>query len=256
MRLFFSVLISLFVSAVFFFTIKFWGLSQRYIDYNHPFYAEQNKVGAKPLVFQKSNATNLVQNLNSTENLYLDIVITLDQQIAIPLDTTDAKKDYKFRQLNFADKKTPAILLSDYINEIKGKKIILNLIENPVAGPDIILAELKKMGLGRAENFVFTSPYDAQMKDLKEKSPAYLFATTNPEILRIKSMESVYLMEAAVFRSDIVIHPLKFYREMFFTETLLKDLKRRFKRFVNGPIKAEDVSVAEALSPLGIIIQN
>lgn len=248
MRLFLVIIVSFFVSAIFFFTIKFWGLSQRYIDYSHPFYSKVQT----PLIFQKSNAKNLIENLNSNENLYIDIALTLDQQIVMPLESVNTK----FRAENFAKMSQPAALMSDYVNEIKNKRIILNLIENPIAGPDIILAELKKMGLDKAENFVFTSPFDAQMKDLKEKAPAYIFATTSPEILRIKSMESVYLLEASVFRSDIVIHPLNFYKQVFFTETLLNDLKRRFKRFIVGPIPASEAEEARKLNPLGIVIQN
>ncbi len=248
MRLFFSVFISLFVSAVFFFTVKFWGQSQRYIDYNHAFYSNVQA----PLIFEKSTEKTLVENLQSNKNLYLDIAITLDQQIVLPLQSENTK----FRSVNFNDVKSSAVLMSDYATQLNGRRFILNLIENPIAGPDIILNELKKMGFDKENNFVFTSPYDAQMKDLKEKAPAYLFGTTNPEILRIKSMESVYLMEASVFRSDIVIHPINFYREAFFTETLLKDLKRRFKRFIVGPIKPEQIEEAKKLNPLGIIIQN
>jgi hypothetical protein len=248
MRLFFSVFISLFVSSVFFFTIKFWGQSQRYIDYNHAFYANVQT----PLIFEKSSEKTLVENLQSNKNLYLDIAITLDQQIVLPLQSENTK----FRTANFSEIKQTAVLMSDYATQLKGRRFILNLIENPIAGPDILLAELKKMGFDKENNFVFTSPYDAQMKDLKEKAPAYLFGTTNPEILRIKSMESVYLMEASVFRSDIVIHPINFYHEAFFTETLLKDLKRRFKRFIVGPIQTEQIEEAKKLNPLGIIIQN
>ncbi len=248
MRLFMVIIASFIVSAVFFFTIKFWGLSQRYIDYNHPFYSKVET----PLIFQKSNPQNLIDNLNSEKNLYIDIAITLDQQIVMPLDS----KNTKFRAENFAQISQPAALMSDYFNELKNKRVILNLIENPIAGPDILLAELKKMGFEKAENFVFTSPFDAQMKDLKEKAPAYIFATTSPEILRIKSMESVFLLEASVFRSDIVIHPLNFYKQAFFTETLMTDLKRRFKRFIVGPILETEVEAAKKLNPLGIVIQN
>jgi hypothetical protein len=248
MRLFFSVAISLFVSAVFFFTVKFWGLSQRYIDYNHPFYSKVQT----PLMFQKSNSETLIKNLNSKQNLYLDIALTLDQQIVLPLNSINTK----FRSDNFTKLSEPAALLSDYAEQLKDRKIILNLIENPIAGPDIILAELKKMGFEKAENFVFTSPFDAQMKDLKDKAPAYLFATSNPEILRIKAMESVYLMEAAVFRSDIVIHPLKFYNQLFFTDTLRNDLQRRFKRFIVGPVNPKDIEEARKLNPFGIIVQD
>ncbi len=248
MRLFFSVFISLFVSSVFFFTVKFWGQSQRYIDYNHAFYSNIQT----PLVFEKSTEKTLIENLQSNKNLYIDIAITLDQQIVLPLQSENTK----FRSANYNEIKKTAVLMSDYAAQLKGRRLILNLIENPIAGPDIILNELKKMGFDKENNFVFTSPYDAQMKDLKEKAPAYLFGTTNPEILRIKSMESVYLMEASVFRSDIVIHPLNFYHEAFFSETLLKDLKRRFKRFIVGPLKPEQIEDAKKLNPLGIIIQN
>jgi hypothetical protein len=248
MRLFLSVFVSLFVSAIFFFTIKFWGLSQRFIDYSHPFYSKVEE----PLIFKKSNASTLIDNLNSKDNLYIDIAITRDQQIVLPLDSQNTK----FRAEDFAKLSQPAALMSDYAEKLKNRRIILNLIENPIAGPDIILSELKKMGFDKENYFVFTSPFDAQMKDLKEKAPAFLFGTGAPEILRIKSLESVYLIEAAVFRSDIVIHPLHFYKEDFFTNALKQNLKRRYKRFIVGPIDSKQIDAAKNLAPLGIIIQD
>lgn len=255
MRLLMSVIISLLVSVIFFLIAKKWGQSQQYIDYNHPFYAQSGLQPKEPLLFIKSRPENLLKNLNSDQNLYLDIAITKDQKIIIVNDA-DYTPTSKYTHKMLSEIGDRGLLISEYIPLLKNKKIILNIIENPAAGPDIVVYELEKMKMSSGDNFIIISPYEAQMKNLKERAPTYLFGSTAPEILRIKALESVFLIEAATFRADIIIHPLKFYGKTFFTETLQTDMARRFKRIIVGPLDVSEKSSALELKPFGIILND
>ena len=248
MRLFLSIVIALFVSSVFFFTIKFWGLSQHYIDYNHSFYKDVET----PIIFKKPNINNFHALMRSTEPLYLNLAITADDKIVIAFPEVN----FQYRRFRFADLIDQAFLLENQLEFLKNKKIIFNITENAVAGPDIIFTEFQKMQLDKAENFMISSPYEAVTKELKIKAPTWIFGTSTPEILKIKAMESLYLIESAVYRADIIVYPLKYYHHDFYSETLLTDLKRRFKRFIIGPIAEKDLPQAKALNPFGIILET
>ena len=89
------------------------------------------------------------------------------------------------------------------------------------------------------------SPFDVPMKYLKEKQPTYLFGTTQPEILRIKALESIWLIEASTFRADLVVHPELYYNHEFFTDKLRAELQRRFRRFIVGPVAPEQLESAK-----------
>ena len=249
MRLFFSVFVSLFVSAVFFFTIKFWGLSQRYIDYNHPFYSKIQT----PIIFQKSNSKTLMANIQSDQNLYLDIASTIDQKVVIPLkDWTKNRKPLRYSQ--YTDVASDVVLLVDVKDKLAGRKLIFNLFENAQAGHAIFFDELKKMGWEKGENIIVTSPFEAMAKALKDIAPALLFGSTQPEILRLVAMNSMHLIEAVSFRADIVIHPLQIKNQSFYDKDLLAELSRRHKHIIIGPLNAADIPAARQLNPMGIII--
>ena len=83
-----------------------------------------------------------------------------------------------------------------------------------------------------------------------------LFGTTQPEILKLKAMESLHLIEAATMRADVLIYPLTYYKKTFYTEALQTELKRRFKKIIVGPVSATEIEEAKKLNPLGIIVQE
>lgn len=254
MRVIAAIIISLFVSTVVFFTVKFWGLSLPYADYKHPFYDT-----TEVLIFKKPSYANVDQAiLNTTDNLYLDIANTKDQKMVIVPTSNDQSMDHTkdIRNKLYADVEKDVLLLEKYKDHLHNRRIIFNLNENAIAGHLIFTDHVKSLGLEKGENIIVTTPYETLSKTIKELIPTFLFGTTQPEILKLKAMESLNLIEAATMRADVLIYPLKYYKQPFYTEKLQAELKRRFKRIIVGPIPASDVEEAKKLNPLGIIIQE
>lgn len=252
MRFILSTIIALFVSVVFFLIIKFWGLSQSYIDYNHSFYKNLEI----PVTFTFPNEQSFESTLNTQQSIYLPIAITADQKIVIHFhDEATFIRNKTWAELS-SDPASKYFLLSDYAHILKTKKILFKLTENPMSGPDIILEDFEKFGLLSGENMIFTGSYEAPLKELKSKKPEWLFGASQPEILKIKAMESLYLIESATYRADFIIHPLTYYKRPFFTEALMTDLKRRFKRVIIGPLEQEELNEALKLNPFGVIQKN
>lgn len=254
MRIIQAILASVFVSVIVFFTVKFWGLSLPYADYKHPFY-ETSEI----LIFKKPQFANVEQVLmNTTDNIYLDIANTKDQKVVIVAINADQSLDHTkdIRNKFFADVAKDVIPLIKFKDQLQKRKIIFNLVENAIAGHEIFIDEVKALGLEKGENFIVTTPYEVLAKSIKEKQPTFLYGTTQPEILKIKAMESLGLIEAATLRADVLLYPLTYYKQPFYTENLQAELKRRFKRFIVGPVAATELEEAKKLSPLGIIVQE
>lgn len=254
MRIILVTFCSLIACLIIFWTIKFWGQAQRFVAYNHPLY-ESAKTQAGPIVFVKPLPKDLETELSSSANLYLNVASTADQRTVLPkVEWTPQRKAIRYSL--FEEIKSDVILLADVKEKLTGKKIIFNLVENAQAGHVIFYDELKKMGWEKGEFIIMTSPYEAMAKALKDIAPALLYGSTQPEILRLVAMNSMYLVEAVTMRADIVIHPLKIKNRTFFEPRLLQELSRRQTRIIVGPLAASDLKEAKQLNPFGIIVEN
>ncbi len=267
MRLIIATIIALTVSFAFFVMIKIWGTSQPYSEYSHPFFTRAangtHQGSTDPLVFKILTPENLTEGLKTSENIYLNIAITSDLKLIIidkdyeAQKQLDKKSTAKLHSRLFTDVAdgTPkaAVLVENYKDQLKVKKIIFNMQDNPLQGTTVFVDNMKKIGLDSGSNFLFVSAFDPPAKDLKSQQATYIYGTTDPEILRIKALESMYLIEAASFRADVVIHPLTYFKQPFFTETLVNELKRRHKKFIIGPLVDGEMNDALALKPFGVI---
>lgn len=254
MRILSALVVSLFVSASIFFTIKFWGLSQVYAQYEHPFYNENT-----PVMFIKPVFSQMREVLASTQqNVYLDVAFTADQKVVLIQQKSQSQADHtkNVRSKMYEEIKNDVYLLQDFKDFLKNRKIIFNIAENAIAGHLIFVDELKKLELEKGQQTLITSPYETMAQSIKDILPSHLFATTQPEILKIKAMESLKLIEATSFRADIVIYPLTFYKQVFFTEELMNELKRRHKKMIVGPISSTELQKATDLQPFGVIIDQ
>lgn len=254
MRIILVTIGSLFVSFLVFWTIKFWGRSHVYVDYQHPLYTAA-AASEKPMIFIKPSFENLESALKNEPNLYLDVLSTEDGHLVIGKKHWDAKLK-PVRYAKYADIKNDVILVSDLRDLLPKKKIIFNMLENAQAGHMIFFDDIKKAGLEKGENFIVTSPYEAMAKSLKDVAPAYLYGTTQPEILKITAMRSMHLLEALNLRADVVIYPLMIRNQKFYDEELITEMTKRYRRIIVGPIDEKDLAEAKALNPFGIIINK
>lgn len=269
MRLLIATLIALTVSFAFFIMVKIWGKSQPYGEYNHPFFtssaAGAPQTSPDPLVFKILTPQNLSEGLKTEKNIYLNIAITSDLKLIIVDKDYEAQKQFdkkvtaKLHSRLFTDiiDGTPnaAVLVENYKEQLKDKKIIFNMQDNPLQGTTVFVDTMKSIGLEAGNNFLFISAFDPPSKDLKSQQATYIYGTSESEILKIKALESMYLIEASTFRADVVIHPLTYYKQPFFTEVLINELKRRHKKFIIGPLADGEMNDAMALKPFGVIVR-
>lgn len=249
MRILIVTIASLFVFFIGHLTIRIWGKSQTYSDYKHPMLLEQNL----PVEFLRPDFAHLEEALESAKNIYLDVTVTFDQKLVIPKRKwVETEKPLKL--FSYADVKKDVLLVADFQKQLTKKKLIFNLTENAQAVHETFMFEMKKMGLEKGENFIVTSPYEAPIKALKEIAPALVYGSTQPEILKIVAMQSMYLLEAATIRADVIIHPLRIRNQFFFNDEIIQEMKRRNKKIIIGPINADEAVLARELNPYGLIL--
>ncbi len=244
----------LLICALSFVAIKQWGRSQGYTEYKHTM-LQIPATETGPRIFIKPANGQLRAVLVQDENLYLDIALTLDQKLVV----LDGPLVTHVRSVNYEQIKNQTMLFSEVLFEalkIKNRKYIFNFTENAQSTHFVFLSEIKKLKIDLGDNFIVVSEYEASMKALKELSPALIFGSTKPEILRLVAMQSMYLIETASLRADIIIHPLEIRNRPFFTDEMLSEINRRFKKVIVGPIKPEELAEAQKLKPLSIVINS
>lgn len=249
MRIIGVTLGTLFVFFISFLTVKYWGKSQVYVEYKHPFYNTYE--AGQPIIFIKPKYENLKAELEGSNNLYLDVSVTLDQILVAPLE----KLNKPIRYHNFEEIKDKVIPIGQMAPHMKGqRKFILNLIENAHAMHEILMFNFRKYQLDKGQSFLIVGEYEAPIKALKEIAPALLYGATKPEILRLVAMQSMGLIEAVTFRADVVIHPLTIRGQAFFTETLVNEIRHRHKKIIVGVIPESEVEQAKTLKPFAIVV--
>lgn len=242
---------TIFVFFISLLTVKFWGKGQSYTAYNHTMLQSQENI----IEFIKPNYEHLEEIIESDKNIYLDVSVTFDQKLVF------AKRKWlntekPIHLLTYDEIKNDVILITDVKNQLKNKKIIFNLNENAQAIHQTFMYGLQQIGLENGENFIVTSQFEAPLKALKEIAPALVYGSTQPEILKIVAMQSMYLLEATTLRADVIIHPLKIHKHNFFNDEILGEMRRRHKKIIVGPINSEEINEAQQLHPFAVILNN
>lgn len=253
MRILFVTIGVLIFCALGYNLVRLWGRAQSYTAYEHQLL--QSDLSSGPLRFINPDFQLLRDFPGSlpTENLYLKVTTTRDQKIVIPLREW-SRREKPLRLSELAEVRSDVLVLSEHVETLRSRKVILNIFENTQAIHEIFLYNLEQMGLAKGENLIITSPYEAPLKALKNIAPALLYGSTQPEILKIVAMRSMGFLEAVTLRADVIIHPLKLRQEDFFSADLLAELQRRHKKIIVGPITSADVDRALAIQPFGVIV--
>ena len=118
MRILAVTLSSLFVFFVLMLTIKIWGKGQTYTEYKHSMLQMQE---SSP-VYTRPNYAHILEALNSADNIYLDVTITFDQKLVIPKRKWESTEK-PLRLFNYEDVKNDVLLVVDYADLLKKKKI-------------------------------------------------------------------------------------------------------------------------------------
>ncbi len=268
MRVLFISVASIFTVGAILLTIRFWGLSMPVHEFQSEFFTEK-----KPWLALDVSAENEIPKILKKKPdaiLYFNLRLTADQILFVQAPEVFEKslsekkfgpenyrgpKPYNYH-FEFLKKEFPGIFaLEEILKTYPEQRLILNLIDNAQNIHKITVELLRKYNFGK--KIIIQSPVDIVLKSIKELEPLWLYGTSQPEVTRLLSLDSLGVLPAASIRSDVFIVPLKIMNRNVFTLGLNEELIRRKKKIMLGPLgSAEEVLQAEKYKVDGYIFRN
>lgn len=259
---------SLLVVGAVLLTLRLWGLSLPISEYQSDFF-----IPARPWlaleISTKSDISSLIEK-KPDAILFLDLRISSDHVLFIQapdifenavLHKQFQKEDYRGPkpynyEFSFLKKEFPGVFsLEEVLQEFPQQRMILNLIDNAKDIHTLTVDLLRKYKL--ATNIVIHSSTDVILKSIKALEPRWLYGTSQAEVTRLLSLDSLGVLPAASIRSDVFIVPLKIMNRQVFNESLNQELLRRKKKIILGPLASkEDLAQAKKFALDGYIFQN
>ena len=245
---------------------RFWGLSQGYQAFAHPF-LEPAKPWQVVRVFDLIEAEVLVKKKKDVI-FWLDLAKTQDDKFLVidsarPIDLSPElmKTTYHGDKTYFYDLSVLRIaydkefLLENFLERFPTTRMILNVRDNAVA---IHTSLANLINLHKASSRVlFQSDTEIVLKTIKGLQPLWLFGTSRSDIMRLLNFNSIGLIPTCPFVGDVFITPLKIRHRSVINIDVLAEVIRRKKTVFLGPLENEaEVLDAHGLKPDGFIYAN
>jgi|GEM_PF-1117054 len=262
MRIFLISVASVVVLGILIIMARIWGLGQNYALYEHAFFN-----GPTPLLIAKADTLDAAKEILK---LKPDAVIWLDVRFSretIPfvlppkkdnafLDMKKAEQEknpqtpifmgakiseYPWEQINEFYKNTPA--LKEYYEQFPQTRFILNVIDNVADAHNTLVDAIKDYKpdtrtLVQSDALVI-------MTSVKELKPEWVYGTSVPDLMRLLTFDSLYILPSTQFKGDVFISPFTLMKRPAFNDDIIAEMRRRKKRIFLGPIENE-AQLAEA----------
>jgi hypothetical protein len=213
-------------------TAFFWGHGQVFPRFENAFFNHQRPW----LILSWQSAIKLKKN--SETIIWIDVARAPDQTLI-----SDEGK-----------------LLTDVLRQFPRNRVIINIISNVTDIDQQMLAVTKD--LQKQERVLFQSEFDVVLRAMKDTFANVPYGSSQSDRMRFSIFESMApwrsgLLPATPFRGDAFITPLRWKTIDLVSEEIAKELKRRQKFLILGPLfTADELKRAESLGPDGFYIGN
>ncbi|WP_291515891.1 hypothetical protein [Bdellovibrio sp. ArHS] len=274
MRIFFITVASLVVVGIIILSARIWGLGQNYKAYEHAFFS-----GATPLIIVKADTLEKTQEALKAKP---DAVIWLDVRFSrdkIPFilaagrdsEFLDMKRkeqeanpntpimiggklsEYPWEQINEFYKTTPA--LKEYYEQFPQTRFILNVVDNVADAHTTLVNTIQD--LKPNERTLIQSDALILMTSIKEIKPEWVYGTSTPDLMRLLTFDSMWILPSTQFSGDVFIAPFTLMKRPAFNDDIIEEMRRRKKRIFLGPIQSESqFAEASRYKADGLITDN
>jgi hypothetical protein len=274
MRIIVISILSLIALAVLITMARIWGLSQPIHIYEHAFFS-----GNTPLIV--AQVTTLDQAREAVK-LKPDVVLWVDVRFSkerVPFILSPARDaaflnmkkeeqdknpqtpifvgthlyDYPWEQINEYFKNTPA--LKEFYEQFPDTRFVVNIVDN-VAEAHLKLVETLD-GLKPNARTLVQSDTLILMTATKDLKPEWLYGTALADIMRLLTLDSMYVLPATLFGGDVFIAPFTIKNRPAFNDDIIAEMHRRKKNILLGPIQsAAQLQEARRANASGYITDN
>ena len=242
MRLILLTLGTFVLLGVSFLTIRFWGLGRTPEHFDHPWMQIKTPWIIVPLALESQAPKDAF--------LWIDVVRSKEQNLYALKDNLD------FSRPQWSDQELAphAQELKSVLEKERGRNLVLNIRSN-VDGIDLQISDLVgKSGEGRV---LIQSDYDLVIQSIKRLQPLWLYGSTTAEKVRFRTFESLWIETATPFKGDVYVGPFEQKHVTLLTETIFKEIKRRGKKVIVGPVQSkEEEDLALRLGADGVFIDQ
>lgn len=274
MRILFITAVSFLILGILLLMARIWGLGQSFPVYEHAFFS-----GPAPIVIVKADTLEKVQEtlkLKPDAVIWADVRISsdkvpfilpasrdrefIDMKLAEQKANPTAKimtggklSEYPWEQINEFYKTTPA--LKEYYEQFPETRFVLNIIDNVHDVHSTVVSAIDD--LKPNPRTLIQSDALIIMTSIKELKPEWVYGTSQPDIMRLLSFDSLWILPSTQFKGDVFIAPFKLMKRPAFNDEIITEMRRRNKRIFLGPIENEaQLAEASRYKAEGLITTN
>ncbi|WP_413559349.1 hypothetical protein [Bdellovibrio sp. HCB209] len=273
MRVLVATIASLMLVGFIILMARIWGLGQTFQEYKTPFFD-----GQTPYVSVK---THTLAKMAEAIDARPDVIIWADVRISanrIPfilppsrdVEFLNAKMEeqkanptaqimagsklsnYSWEQINEFYKSTPA--LKELYEKFPKTRFILNVVDN-VTDADAIVANAiqdykpNDRTLIQSDTTLITSA-------IKSLQPTWLYGTGKPDLMRLMSMDSLWILPSTQFKGDVFVAPFKMMNRPAFNDDVIAEMRRRHKKIFLVVENEEEFKRAMEIKADGLIAND
>lgn len=235
---------------------RIWGLGQSYSLYEHSFFS-----GSTPLIIVKADTVEKADEdlkLRPDAVLWLDVRLSKDKVAFIlpvsrdnefleakrqeqeknpttPIMIGNKLAEYPWNQIQDFYKNPP--LLKDYYEKFPQVRFLINIVDNVSEVHQVVVDVIKD--LKPNERTLVQSDALIIMTSIKDLKPEWVYGTSVPDLVRLLTFDSMWILPSTQFKGDVFISPFKIQNRVAFNDDIISEMRRRKKRVLLGPIRTE-----------------
>jgi hypothetical protein len=240
---------SLIMIGVLILTVRFWGLGKTHMQFESPYFAKAAGTNEFEVLIPWEQSYFLEQNPNWI--VWVD-VYRGDEDILLAKPWIERNKPNRDLEQK-ASPTRPA--LSELLQQFPNSRFVLNVTDNR----EMIHVQLQNMieGLKATERILITSDFSVITEATKALLPRALYGSAPQDVIRLKTLESLWILPAATLDADVLISSLQRNKIDLISLEIVKEMKRRNKKTIIGPLSSkEDVLKAKALRADGLFVSD
>lgn len=226
--------------------VHFYGTSQTYPAFDSKFFAS----GAPPLKIVPWQQEGFIKDYPDWA-LWADVYRGEENQLIV-MPWIEHDKDVRTLEKK-ANPTRP--LLADLLRDFPQRRFVLNIVDNV----ENIHTQISKIidETQSGERLLLQSPFNVILDAVKQLKPMLTFGSTPADLVRLKSFASLHILSVAPFKGDAYVGPLGLKGIPTLDPDIVKELKRRHKKIILGPILSkEELATAESLGADGLFVED
>lgn len=253
---------------------RIWGMGQTFPEFPHEFFN-----GPTPIIAVKADSLDSARAILAKKSdavIWIDVRVSSDKIAFILPPARDREflaerekmqeanpqtrillggrlSEYPWEQINEFYKTTPA--LKEFYEQFPQTRFILNVVDNAM---DVHVTVTDAIADMKTDNrTIIQSEANVVIDSIKTLKPAWLYGTSVPDLVRMMTFDSMYVLPAIQFKGDVFISPFTLSKRPAFNDDIIVEMRRRKKHIVLGPLKtAEEYAKAQTYSPDGYIFES